>query len=599
MLYASGADGVLKILDLNFEYKMKKISFKSIRVRMFVGMLGLIFILVLVVNAVVFRKYIGDMEKEVVSYADDTVQKIAENMAETIYSLEENMMYKITYSEMFSYQKDLQNAVAFSVEHKMQAFAELMKSNTLLIDTVYIRDKYNCLFYWNRAEASHDYVREFKKTEAGRYIEDHYETLKSQRGATIWRRFEDDPDHIYLIKTVLNQDSLVYEGILCAALDKNYLAEMEENLSFQMAVYDETGSLLYSSPSLYDAAQSWAGELSKAKPASRGNGYLNVYSTVDKKGWTITGFISQKEFLEGMMEMFGQLFWLELLFILLSAAMAAWLSKNMTVNISSLISSFRRIGHGEEVGDIQYVPGDETAYLCEQFNHMNHKLKDSITQMALDRTQKEKAEYNALLAQMNPHFLFNTLESINALAKLEGQKEISDSITKLAGLFRASLPGKGEEIPLAQELDYVRQYLELQKLVSGGKLEWEISAEDSLLSCRIPKLLLQPLVENAVIHGFSDMMETAMIILIVKASPMGLAVEIYDNGKGMEQTFIDTILRGEETEKYKNDRAHIGLCSIQRRIRYLYGEPYGLTITSSIREGTVVKVILPLLLLNT
>ena len=95
------------------------------------------------------------------------------------------------------------------------------------------------------------------------------------------------------------------------------------------------------------------------------------------------------------------------------------------------------------------------------------------------------------------------------------------------------------------------------------------------------------------------MMETAMIILIVKASPMGLAVEIYDNGKGMEQTFIDTILRGEETEKYKNDRAHIGLCSIQRRIRYLYGEPYGLTITSSIGEGTVVKVILPLLLLNT
>lgn len=562
---------------------------------MFLGMLGLIFVLVLVINAVVFRKYMGDMEKQVISYADDTVKKIAENMSETIYSLEENMMYKITDSEIFSYQDDLANAAAYSVERKMQAFAELMKTNTLQVATVYIRDKYNCVFYWDRSHTSHDYVREFQKTEAGTYIEEQYDSLKTQRGTTVWRRFSDDPDHIYLIKTVLNQDTLIYEGILCTVLDNAYFSAMEENLSFQLAIYDETGSLLYSSAPLLEAAENYADELKKSNPSARGNGYLNVTSKIDKKDWTIVGFISQEEFWEGILEIFRQLFLLELLFILLSAWMAAWLSKNMTVNTSALIASFRKIGKGEEAGDIQYVPGDETAYLCEQFNHMNHRLKDSVAQMAMDRTQKEKAEYNALLAQMNPHFLYNTLESINALAKLQNQKEISQAITKLAALLRASLPGNDQEILLSQELDYVRQYLELQKLVSGDRLEWEISVSESLLSCRLPKLLLQPLVENAIIHGFENMTETAMLIILVKQADEKLVIELYDNGKGFDQDVVEQIMEGVNSEKDKNDRSHIGISSIQRRIHYLYGKEYGLQISSSRGEGTIVKVFLPVI----
>lgn len=516
-------------------------------------------------------------------------------MSETIYSLEENMMYKITDSEIFSYQDDLANAAAYSVERKMQAFAELMKTNTLQVATVYIRDKYNCVFYWDRSHTSHDYVREFQKTEAGTYIEEQYDSLKTQRGTTVWRRFSDDPDHIYLIKTVLNQDTLIYEGILCTVLDNAYFSAMEENLSFQLAIYDETGSLLYSSAPLLEAAENYADELKKSNPSARGNGYLNVTSKIDKKDWTIVGFISQEEFWEGILEIFRQLFLLELLFILLSAWMAAWLSKNMTVNTSALIASFRKIGKGEEAGDIQYVPGDETAYLCEQFNHMNHRLKDSVAQMAMDRTQKEKAEYNALLAQMNPHFLYNTLESINALAKLQNQKEISQAITKLAALLRASLPGNDQEILLSQELDYVRQYLELQKLVSGDRLEWEISVSESLLSCRLPKLLLQPLVENAIIHGFENMTETAMLIILVKQADEKLVIELYDNGKGFDQDVVEQIMEGVNSEKDKNDRSHIGISSIQRRIHYLYGKEYGLQISSSRGEGTIVKVFLPVI----
>lgn len=213
--------------------------------------------------------------------------------------------------------------------------------------------------------------------------------------------------------------------------------------------------------------------------------------------------------------------------------------------------------------------------------------------MAMDRTQKEKAEYNALLAQMNPHFLYNTLESINALAKLHSQKDISEAITKLSRLLRASLSGKNQEIPLSQELDYIRQYLELQKLVSGEYLEWDITVDPSLLSCSIPKLLLQPLVENSIIHGFENKTETAMILILAKVADEKLIVELYDNGKGAEQELINKILLGDDAKDSLRERSHIGINSIQRRIRYLYGEKYGLQISSNTGEGTIVKVILP------
>lgn len=565
----------------------------SIRMRIFFGMLGLTILLVLVINGLVCKQYITDMENQAVSYADDTVRKMAESMSDTAAALEENMTYKITHADIFGYQKNLKNAVAFSVEQNMQTFAELMKSGAFQIHTVYIRDRYHCSFYWNRDTLSHDEVRSFKKTEAGQYIEEHYEELKSRRGTTLWRRFADAPDDIYLIKTVLNWDTLAYEGILCVVIDNCYMAEIEKNLSFCMAVYDENGALLYSGSELTESALQYGAERLEQKEDAKAEGYLNVQATVPKRGWTVAGFISEKELRSGMMDMLRRMFLLELVFMILSAVVAACLSKSMTGNISALIANFRRISRGEEAEDIRYVSGDETAYLCEKFNDMNHQLKAAVAQMASDRTQKERAEYNALTAQMNPHFLYNTLESINALAKLHQEPEIAEAVGQLAKLLRAALSGRDPEIPLKQELDYARQYLELQKLISG-RLEWDIVADAELLDCRVPKLILQPLVENSMLHGFAGMMETPMVVIVVREQEGKLELEICDNGQGMEQEFADRLLSEEEPPELRNDRSHIGVRSILRRIRYLYGEDYGLKITGSPGEGTVICLTLPI-----
>lgn len=571
------------------EENRRKRKRQSIRWKMFGSMFVLILFLMILINAIVYRRYTRDIEKTVLDYSGDTVQKISENLTDSILALEENMMYKISSSELFDYQNNPETIVRFSVEQHMHTFAELMKSQDFAVDRVYILDPYQNFFCWEQGQETSEAYSENQKSDAVQYIEENDDTLKNLRGKTIWRRFADEPDCVYLIKSVLNQDTLEYEGILCLAVNRKFLDAIQENLSFFMVLYDENGELLYLPEGLMDDIDQMQERPEKQEGVWKD--YLVTESAVRKKGWTVEGAISRKMLRSGLGEMTKQIFLLELVFLAMSALLTAWLSKNMTINITALIRSFRSIGSGMKAEDIAYKEGDETAYLCEKFNEMNHRLQASVEQMAVDRTQKEKAEYNAIIAQMNPHFLYNTLESINALAKLEGQEKISGAITELAGLLRASLPGAKQEISLRDELQYARQYLSLQKLIKGEFLEWDITADPDVLDCNVPKLILQPLLENAMKHGFANSLEVAMLVIVAKEHEGKLLLELCDNGVGMEKEVLQSIL---EEKVQGRDREHIGIESIQRRIRYLYGAGYGLDVQSTPGEGTVVRLLLPL-----
>ena len=158
-------------------------------------------------------------------------------------------------------------------------------------------------------------------------------------------------------------------------------------------------------------------------------------------------------------------------------------------------------------------------------------------------------------------------------------------------LLRASLPGAKQEISLRDELQYAGQYLSLQKLIKGDFLEWDITADPDVLECKVPKLILQPLLENAMKHGFAKSLDVAMLVIVAKEQNGKLLLQLCDNGVGMEKEVLRSIL---EENVQGQDREHIGIQSIQRRIRYLYGAGYGLDVQSTPGEGTVVNLSLPL-----
>lgn len=163
----------------------------------------------------------------------------------------------------------------------------------------------------------------------------------------------------------------------------------------------------------------------------------------------------------------------------------------------------------------------------------------------------------------------------------------------LGTLLRTSISGKEQEVTLEKEIEYISRYLALQQTITGDRMNWDMDIEREAEGCCVPKLILQPIVENSLIHGIEDMTENAMIFIAAKIREEKLMIEVSDNGKGMDESVVKGLLNLAEDQKDTNDRAHIGVNSVKRRIQILYGESYGLEIQSAVDAGTVVRLVLP------
>ncbi|MFC0471402.1 sensor histidine kinase [Halalkalibacter kiskunsagensis] len=239
---------------------------------------------------------------------------------------------------------------------------------------------------------------------------------------------------------------------------------------------------------------------------------------------------------------------------------------------------------------------DAIGDLANGFNHMLTKIKALIESVAKEEQLKKEAEITALQLQINPHFIYNTLESINSLARKKKEYEISHLIVLLGRLLRLSISTFEEKVPLRQEVMYIEYYLEIQKQRMRDTLTYEIFVEQNLKELSIIKWILQPIVENAIIHGIDPLRSEGKITINVTANHETLTFVITDNGVGIEQTklaFIQAQLKDGSAQltKYRNQ---VGLYNVQTRIQSHFGNDFGISIDSVINKGTSVKITLPL-----
>lgn len=560
-----------------------------IRTKFILCIFFLLVAMTLIVDFTVYRVYRRDVEEKEQSSMAGSIAELSRSIRSSVVSLEESMMYKITECGVFDYQSELGAASAYTVEKGIRNFAALMNTRDVEVRSVYVKDIYRCKFYIEKDSTSHENLKQYKNLKIYDYIEENTELLFSKRGTTVWRWFDDTPQDVYLIKSTVDQSTLQFKGILCVAIDISYFEELMKNMNYHMAVYDECGQLLYREADAGDVPIRYG----QMKEQISDRQYICSETVVPRENWTAAGFIAREEAFGGIRVLLRTLLLIELLVFAIMGAVIFWISGGMTHNIAALSENFKRINEGKKARRISYRAHDETAYLCEQFNTMQDQLKRSAEQLALDSTLREKAEYNALLAQMNPHFLYNTLESISSMAKLQREDAIVESIQKLSRLLRVSISGEEQEVPLDREAEYIRQYLSLQNMMTGERLSWDIDMEPGAGEALVPKLILQPLVENAVIHGFEHVLEDPVIVIAARREDADLLIEVCDNGEGIDQELADRILEEEEPEEMKRDRAHIGIKSIQKRIQILYGKDYGLAMVSSPGSGMIVKIRLP------
>lgn len=333
---------------------------------------------------------------------------------------------------------------------------------------------------------------------------------------------------------------------------------------------------------------------------------INAYP-LNMANWKIVAANSYPKLNEYFMQTRNAAFLMALNCSIFTIVILAILINGFLKPLFHIVKLMQKVQYGNLNVKFNFQNNDEIAYLGNSFNSMISTIKEMIEKNArlakevyeISYLQKE-AQYNALCSQIKPHFLYNTLNTISLLIKCNEQKEAVENIEKLSFLLRGIM-NIDKIIPLETELKIVDSYLGLQKSRHREKLSYSVNIPENFLCYQIPALSIQPIVENAVIHGCEQKSRDCLIKIYCTIQNDLFLIHIEDNGKGIESNQLDKIIhlleanREEDSEK-NNLTEKIGLLNVNSRIKLIFGEKYGLSLFSEINFGTHVIIRLPLCL---
>lgn len=268
------------------------------------------------------------------------------------------------------------------------------------------------------------------------------------------------------------------------------------------------------------------------------------------------------------------------------------ITKRLTRSLTRLVRQMSTITH-KDFGNYIRVKGSyEVKELAKAFNYMLDEVNDYIRKLIDTQKEQRNAELAALQRQINPHFLYNTLASIKMLVMRGSKETAGETINALISLLQNTISNVSETITIEQELDNLRNYVLINHVRYGDRIKVRYFVAPGSTHCEVPKLIIQPFIENAFFHAFHTKSEGTVSIMIFKQEGT-LVCEVVDNGDGMELAH--------ESDPLPNSRSKrqlftgIGIRNVDERIKLLYGEPYGINIESKIGEGTKIRIVLPII----
>ncbi|QDY85766.1 sensor histidine kinase [Paenibacillus polymyxa] len=280
---------------------------------------------------------------------------------------------------------------------------------------------------------------------------------------------------------------------------------------------------------------------------------------------------------------------------LMGVLLAIWVSRSITGPVGKLVGLAKRIATGDLNIEPQPRRDDELGVLADAISQMSADLSILIEKdkqsLEMQRLVKE-LELLALQNQINPHFLFNTLNVLSKLAILEGAEKTSDLIVSLSNLLRYSLQKLDKPVTLKEELDHIGEYVTIQQARFRDRIRFDLHFDASVLQQQIPALTIQPLIENAFLHGVADMENGAIITLMLSRVDQDVQIEISDNGKGMAEETRLSVLRLEGGAESSSSTG-LGMQNVFRRLQLFYGKEGMVEISSSTGRGTTITIRIP------
>lgn len=273
--------------------------------------------------------------------------------------------------------------------------------------------------------------------------------------------------------------------------------------------------------------------------------------------------------------------------LLLCVGVAIKLSKSLTRPVSRMKDAMQQVQEGNLMMRIETERQDELGRLAEHFNTMTVELKEYMDRQVRQQKELDEANIAMMQAQLNPHFLYNTLDTMKWMAKANGMPELALMATRLAKILRTAI-SKEPFISLKEELELVESYAGIQKLRFQDAFSYTVQVPEELLDCIVPKLMIQPIVENAVLHGLADRRD-GHVAVTVHSREERLFIEVEDDGCGIPRNILEEL----KNRSRKKRTGHIGFYNVDTIIRLNYGEAYGLKVDAPEMGGTRVTIEIP------
>jgi Predicted signal transduction protein with a C-terminal ATPase domain len=323
----------------------------------------------------------------------------------------------------------------------------------------------------------------------------------------------------------------------------------------------------------------------------RGVDNLVTYLKNERTGWYTVSVIPVEFLVKNANLIKNAIFNISFIIMIICIFFAFSVSNRIAKGFNQLITVMGKVQEGKFDIRINSKRRDEIGKLSQAFDTMIAYINNLIRKNYEQKIREKNAQLEALQAQIAPHFLYNALDSINWMLLDKDEKEISAVVIALGDLLRYSIGNKKEMMPVKDEIKQIENYLLIQKVRFEERFTYDIQIESDLAEMLIPKLLIQPIVENSVVHGVEKLLKDGRIEIRGYETERYVIFEVKDNGVGVTGDKLAVIL--EDSAAKSSNRTHIGLANVNQRIKLIYGENYGIEISSIPSQGMIVKIKLP------
>ncbi len=392
-------------------------------------------------------------------------------------------------------------------------------------------------------------------------------------------------------------------GVVCADIKCDVLLNLfNTNLKdkCQIIIYDDKKNEVVFRPAFQNLPSNFNNEdfkqLSNQFDEQSGNfryiiggkSFLVVYYKSKVSGWTTMGLISRDKLLESFSKTKNNTILIALLFFFVSAVIAVLTSSALTRNLLRLSRAINAVGKDNMDISLNINSNDEVGILYRQFNAMVGRIKQLIEEIKVTEREKRKSEIIALQLQINPHFLYNTLNTIKIMSGFQGAENIKQVTESLSNLLYISLE-KRSFIEVEEEMNYLKCYLNIQEYKYSNKFSWDMYVEAGIEKYMLPKLTLQPLVENALLHGIGPLDTQGVLSIKIYREAQYLTMRVQDNGKGISRDLIQSILNN------KAGKVGIGIHNVISRMKLYFGDNCRFSISSEENMFSIFEISIPLI----